>query len=140
MTVCIEGILLIFEDRLPIVINTGRSLLSTAKFKRCVPSDMKIKGTSVSASPSIALGSISTLLSSSISAYLCLPQPVCSVHFSIQTFWWRIAVKATLTGLNEMFGVGWMRHQPFHAFDDVSTPVFHRALVIDIPSHILDSV
>ena len=48
MTLCIEGIWWIFEDRLPNVIYTGHSILLPAKFERCVPSDMKIKGTSVS--------------------------------------------------------------------------------------------
>jgi len=83
---------------------------------------------------------ISTLLSSSISAYLCFPPPVCSVHFSIEVFRLRIADKATLRGVNEMLGVGWLPHQPSHAFNDVSTPVFDRPLVIVIPSHILESV
>jgi hypothetical protein len=49
-------------------------------------------------------------------------------------------VKAPLSGENEMLGVGWLPHQPFHAFDDVSTPVFDRALVIVIPSPILEGV
>jgi hypothetical protein len=140
MTVCTEGIWRIFEDRLLIVIYTGHSFLSPAKFERCVLSDMKIKGTSVSPSLSVALISISTLLSSSISAYLCLPPPFHSVHFSIEAFWWRIAVKATLRGVNEMLGVGWLPHQQSHAFDDVSTPVFDRPLVIVIPSHCLEGV
>ena len=39
-----------------------------------------------------------------------------------------------------MFGVGWLPHQPSHAFDDVSTPVLDRLLVIVIPSHMLESV
>jgi hypothetical protein len=39
-----------------------------------------------------------------------------------------------------MPGVGWLPHQPSDAFDDVSTPVFDRALVIVIPSHILESM
>jgi hypothetical protein len=71
---------------------------------------------------------------------LCLPQPVPSVHFSIEAFWWHIAVKATLRGLNKMLGVRWLPHQPSHAFDDVSTPLFERALVIVILSQILESV
>jgi len=62
------------------------------------------------------------------------------MHFSIEAFWWRMAVKATLRGVNMMLGVGWLPHQPSHAFDDVSTPVYDRALVIFIPSHILGSV
>jgi len=138
--VCIEGIWRIFENRLPIVIYTGHSFLSPAKFERCVSSDMKIKGTSVSPSLSVALTSISTSLSSSICAYLCLPPPVHSVHFSIEVFRWGIAVKAMPRGVNEMLSVGWQPHQPSHAFDDVSTPVFDRPLVIVIPSHILESV
>jgi len=47
-TLCVEAIWRIFEDRLPIVIYTGHSFLSPAKFERCVPSDMTIKGTSAS--------------------------------------------------------------------------------------------
>jgi hypothetical protein len=62
------------------------------------------------------------------------------VYFSIEAFRWRIAVKATLKGVNEMIRVGWLPHQPSHAFHDISTPVFDKALVIVIPSHILESV
>jgi len=58
----------------------------------------------------------------------------------MEAFRWRIAVKATLKGVNEMLGIGWLLHQPSHAFDDVSTPVFDRPLVIVIPSHILETV
>jgi len=137
---CAQGIWRIFEDRLQIVICTGHCFLSPANFERCVPSDMKIKGTGVSPSLSVALISISTLLSSSISCYLCLPPPVHNVHFSIEAFRWYIAVKATLRGVNEMLGVGWLPHQPSHGFDDVSTPVLDRPLVIVIPSHILEGV
>ena len=140
MMVCIEGIWRIFEDSLPIVVYTGYSILSPAKFERCVTSDMKIMGTSVSPSLSIALTPISTLFSSSITAYLCLLPPVHRVHFSIEVFQWRIAVKATLWGVHEMLGVGWLPYQPSHAFDDVSMAAFDRALVIIIPSHILESV
>jgi hypothetical protein len=39
-----------------------------------------------------------------------------------------------------MLGIGWLPHQPSHAGDDVSTPVFDRPLVIVIPSHILEGV
>jgi hypothetical protein len=39
-----------------------------------------------------------------------------------------------------MLGVRWLLHQPSHAFDDVLTPVFDRALVIVIPFHILEGV
>jgi len=76
----------------------------------------------------------------SISPCLCLPPPARSVHFGIEAFRGRIAVKAPLRGKNEMLGVGWLPHQPSHAFDDISTPEFDRALVIFIPSHILESV
>jgi hypothetical protein len=62
------------------------------------------------------------------------------VHFGIEAFRGRIAVKSPLRGENEMLGIGWLLHQPSHAFHDVSTPVFDRALVIVIPSHILKSV
>jgi hypothetical protein len=62
------------------------------------------------------------------------------VYFGIEAFRGHIAVKALLSGENEMLGIGWLPHQPSHAFDDVSTPVLHRALVIVIPSHILESV
>ena len=62
------------------------------------------------------------------------------MHFGIEVFQGRIAFKATLRGENEMLSVAWLPHQPSHTFDDVSTPVFDRALVIVIPSHILESV
>ena len=137
---CVEGIWRIFDDRLPIVMFTGHYFLSPAKFERCVRSDMKIKETSVSPTRSVVSKSISTLLSSSISAYLCVPPPVRSVHFGIEAFWWCIAVIATLRGLNEMLSIGWLLHQPSYAFDDVWTPGFDRALVIVIPSHILQGV
>ena len=78
-----------------------------------------------------------------IGEYLCLPvspPPVCSVHFSIESFQWRLAVKVRLRGVNEMLGIGWLPHQPSHAFDDVATPVFNRPLVIIIQSHILEGV
>jgi hypothetical protein len=39
-----------------------------------------------------------------------------------------------------MVSIGWLPRQPYHAFDDVSTPVFDSALAIVIPSHILESV
>jgi hypothetical protein len=101
---------------------------------------MKIKGTSVSPSLSVALTLISALSSSSISANLSLQPPVGSVHFRIEAFRWHIAVEATLRGVNEMIRVGWLPHQPSQDFDDVSTPVFDRALVIVIPFHILEGV
>jgi hypothetical protein len=62
------------------------------------------------------------------------------VHFGIEAFQWRIAVEATLKGMNGMLGVGWLPHQPSHAFDDVLTPEFDSALMIFIPSHIRESV
>jgi hypothetical protein len=39
-----------------------------------------------------------------------------------------------------MLHIGWLPHQPSYAFDDVRTPVFDRALVIVIASHILESI
>ena len=80
------------------------------------------------------------LLSSGISAYLCLLPPIRSVHFDTKVFQGSIAVNAKLRGENEMFNVGWLPDQPSHGFDDGLTPVFDRALVIVIPSHILESV
>jgi len=62
------------------------------------------------------------------------------VHFGVEAFRGRIAVKATLRGENGMLGVGWLPHQPSHAVDAIWTPVFDRALVIVIPSHIIESV
>jgi hypothetical protein len=53
-TLCVEGICRIFEDILPIVIYTGHSFLSQGKLERCVPSDMKIRGTSASPTQSSA--------------------------------------------------------------------------------------
>jgi hypothetical protein len=55
-------------------------------------------------------------------------------------FLWRIAVKATLRGINDMLGVCWLLHHPALALDDVLTPVYDWPLVIVIPSHILKSV
>jgi hypothetical protein len=62
------------------------------------------------------------------------------LHFDIEAFRGRIVVKAPQRGENEMLGIGWFPNQPSHAFDDISTPVFDRALVIVIPSDILESV
>jgi len=53
MTLCVECIWQNFEERLPIVIYTVHSVLSPAKFERCVPSDIKIEGSSVSLTVSI---------------------------------------------------------------------------------------
>jgi hypothetical protein len=62
------------------------------------------------------------------------------VQFGIAAFWWRIAGKAMLRGVNKLLGIRWLPHQTSHACDDVSTPVFDRPLVIVIPFHILESV
>jgi len=105
MTLCVEGIWQIFEDRLPIVVYTGHSFLSPAKFERCVPSDMKIQGTSVSPVLRVDVKSISMCLSLSIPPYLFLPPLVRSVHLGIAAFRWRIAVEATVRGINEILGV-----------------------------------
>jgi len=61
MTLCIGGVWRIFQDRLPIVIYSGHSVLSPAKSERCVPSDMKIKGTNVSPTLRVDVMLISTL-------------------------------------------------------------------------------
>ena len=140
MTVSIEGMWRIFEDRLPIVIYTAHCFVSIAQFGRCVPSDMKIMATSVCPPWRVDLTSVSTSSSSGISSYLSLPALLCSVNFGIQAFRWHIAVEATLRGINMMLSVSWVPQQPCHAFDDVSTPVFDTALVIVILFHILDSV
>jgi len=107
---CIEGLWQIFEDILQIIIYTGHCFLSPAKFEGCVPSDMKIKGTSVSPTLSVDLMLVSTSSPSDICPYLCLPPPVRSMYFSTEVFQWRIAVKATLRGINRMLGVGWLPH------------------------------
>jgi hypothetical protein len=39
-----------------------------------------------------------------------------------------------------MLGVGWRAHPLSHAYEDVSTTVFDRVLVIVIPSRILKRV
>jgi hypothetical protein len=140
MTMCVVGIRQIFHTRLPIVIYTDYPFLSPAKFERCVALDSNINGASVSPTQCVALTSISTVLSSSISSYLCLPPPVSSVHFSIAGFRCHIAVNVMPRGVKEMLRVGSLPHQPSHAFDNVSTPVFDRPLFIIIPSHILESV
>jgi len=62
------------------------------------------------------------------------------VHFGIEAFRCHIAVKETPRGVNEMLGIGRLWHQPSDAFDAVSTPVVDRALLIFIPSHIVESV
>ena len=139
-TLCVEGNWRRFEDRLAIVIYTGHSFLSLEKFERYVPSDMKIKGTNVTPTLTIDLTSVSMSSYLGISPYLCSTAPVSSVHFGLEAFRWRIAVKATLRGVNTMLSERWLPHQPSHAFDDVSSPVFDRALVIVIPFYMVESV
>jgi hypothetical protein len=80
------------------------------------------------------------ILSSSIASVLSLPPAVHCVHFGLEEFGWGIAAEATLRGVKELLGIGWLPHQSSHGFDDVATPVFDRALVIVIPSHILRSI
>jgi hypothetical protein len=84
--------------------------------------------------------SISTLLSWSISPYMCLQPPGRSVDSCIEVFWWGITDIAMLHSLNTMLRVRWLPHQPSDGFDDILTPVFDWALVIVIPSHNLESV
>jgi hypothetical protein len=62
------------------------------------------------------------------------------VHFGIEVLRVRIAVNVPLRGENQMLRVSWLLHQPSHAFDNVSTAVFDRALVIAISSHNFNSV
>jgi hypothetical protein len=101
---------------------------------------MKIKGTGVSPTLRIDEMSVSTSSSSSISPLLCLPPPVRSVHLGIEVFQWHIAANVTLRGINRILGVCWLPLQSSDAFDNVSTLVFDRVLVIVIPFHILESV
>ena len=139
-TLCVQAIWRILEDGLPIVIHTGNSLLLPAQFERCVPLDMKIKGTSVSPTLSVDLMSGCTSSPPDIAPYLCLPPPVGSMHFGIEAFRWHIADNATLTGVNKILSEVCLPHQRCQVFDDVLTAVFDRALVIVIPSHILRTV
>jgi hypothetical protein len=53
MTLGVEGIWWIFENRLPIVRHIAHSFLSPAQFERCVPSDIEIKETCVSPTLSV---------------------------------------------------------------------------------------
>jgi len=137
---CIDGIWRIFQHRLPICIYSGHTFLSPEKFERCVPSDMLMNRTSLYPTLSIDIMSIHMLLSSSNSLYLCLPPPVRTVHFGIEALCCHVAVKTMLSGVYEMLFVGWLPHQPSHAFDDISTPVYDRAMVIVNPSHMFESV
>jgi hypothetical protein len=66
--------------------------------------------------------------------------PVRSVHNSIKAFWWHITVQPMKRGMNEILGVGWLQHQTFQGFDDISTQICDSTLVIVIPSHNLESV
>ena len=136
-TQCVEGMWWISDDRLPFVIYPGHSVLSLAKFERCILSPMKIKETSASPTLNVIYTSISTLTSWRIYSCMCLPPSVRSVHVGIEAFWWRIDVKIMLWGINKMIRICWLPLQPSHDFDDVSTPVIVRVLVIVIPSHIL---
>jgi len=88
----------------------------------------------------VDLTSVSTSSYLGISPQLFPPPPVCSVHFGIEAFRWRIALEGMLRGVNMMLGVRWVPLQPCHAFDDVSIPVLDRALVIVIRFDILWSV
>jgi len=53
VTLCVEGIWQIIDDRLSIAINVGHLVISRAKFERCVPSDMMINTTSISPTLSV---------------------------------------------------------------------------------------
>jgi len=96
--------------------------------------------TSVSPTLSYDVTSMGTLSSSNISPPLCLPPPFHSVDFGKETIQSCIAVEAMLRVENVMLGIGWLAYQPSDSFDHVSTPVVDRALVMFIPSHILESV
>lgn len=106
----IEGIRQILRDSFQTVVCTDHSRLWAAKFESCIPSDMKIKRSSVSLDLSTDLVANSTLLSSSICAYFCIPRPVHSLHCSIEAVQWCIANKPTLRGINVMQGVVWLQH------------------------------
>jgi hypothetical protein len=105
MMLRVEGVWLILEDRMPIVIYTGNSFLLRAKIERCFPSNIIMKGSSASPTLSIDKTSISKLLSLSISNSLCLPPAVCSVHFGIEAFRVYMAVKSILKSENVMLGI-----------------------------------
>ena len=60
------------------------------------------------------------------------------MHVGIEAFRWCTTFTSMLRGVYEMLGVSWLPHQLSHAFEDVSTPVFDKAFVIVIASHILD--
>jgi hypothetical protein len=80
------------------------------------------------------------LLSLSISLYQYLSPPGHRVHFSIEVFWWHVAAEVLTSGINWMLRVGWLPQQPSQAIDDIWTPVFDKALVIVMLSHILECV
>ena len=111
MMLCVEGMGQIFEVRLPIVIYTGHCFLSPAEFEKYVLAVMKIKGTSVSPTPSVDSMSVTTSSYWDISVYLCLPSPVGSVHSSIEEVQWRTTVIPTLRGVNTMLSICWLLHQ-----------------------------
>jgi hypothetical protein len=79
--------------------------MSPAKFEICVPSDIQIKRSSASPTLCVDITLVSMRSFSGTSSYLSLPTRVGSVHFGKETFWWHIAVKATLRGINKMLGV-----------------------------------
>jgi len=62
------------------------------------------------------------------------------VHFGVEVFGWRKDVKAMLRVINDMLGLGWLPHQLSDGSDNVSTPVFDRALVTVMPFHMVQSV
>jgi len=126
MRLCVEGIWWISEDRFPIVIYTSHPFLSPGTFERFGPSDMRIMCSSESTTLSIDLTSISKSTSSGIPPHLYLPPQICSVHFEMEAFQWRIAITAILRGANQMLGKGWLLHQVSHALDEVATPVCYR--------------
>jgi len=122
------------------VANTSTSTCRQQNCRDVFCQRIKINGTGVCPTLSVDLVSISTWLSSSISPNPFLPTPVCIGHFGIDVCQWSIAVTATLRGVNAVFSVGWVSHQPSHAFHDVSSPLFDSTLVIVIPFHILQRV
>lgn len=138
--VFIGGIWWIFDDRLPVVINTGNSFLLPPTFKWCVPLHMKIKRSSGSPTVSVDLMLISMSLSSVTSPYVWFPPPVHRVHFGVLAFRWHITVKATLRGISQMHRAGLLPHQRFNSIGDILTPVCDRTLVTVIPSDILESL
>ena len=62
------------------------------------------------------------------------------MNIGLDALLWCIDVKSMLRGVHELLGVGCPPLEPSHALDDVSDQAFDRALVIVIPSHIIESV